>query len=63
MPDRLPLRIGRDALVSKPFLWSEVEQTLKQLLGAPTPEIPKTLAVGDLPLDRSMFALSSEGAP
>ena len=61
LPGSVPMRIGRDALVSKPLLCSEVEQTLKRLLGAPTAPIPKTLAVGDLSLDRSLFALSSEG--
>jgi DNA-binding response OmpR family regulator len=61
LPDSLPMRIGRDTLVSKPFLCSEVEQTLKRLLGPPTMSIPKTLTVGDLSLDRGLFALSSEG--
>jgi DNA-binding response OmpR family regulator len=60
LPDSVPMRIGRDALVSKPFPCSEVEQTLKRLLGAHTVPIPKTLTVGDLSLDRSLFALSSE---
>lgn len=61
LPDSLPMRIGRDTLVSKPFLCSEVEQTLKRLLGPPTMSVPKTLTVGDLSLDRGLFALSSEG--
>jgi DNA-binding response OmpR family regulator len=61
LPDSVPMRIGRDALVSKPFLSSEVDQTLKRLLGALAMPIPKTLAVGDLSLDRSLFALSGEG--
>jgi len=61
LPDSVPMRIGRDALMSKPLIYSEVEQTLKRLLGTPTVPIPKTLAVGDLSLDRSLFALSSEG--
>ena len=61
LPDALPMRIGRDTLVGKPFLCSEVEQTLKRLLGPPTMSIPKTLTVGDLSLVRGLFALSSEG--
>ena len=60
LPDSLPMRIGRDTLVGKPFLCSEVEQTLKRLLGPPTMAVPKTLTVGELSLDRSLFALSSE---
>jgi len=61
LPDSVPMRMGRDALVSKPFLSSEVEQTLKRLLGAATMPIPETLTVGELSLDRRLFALSSEG--
>ncbi len=61
LPDSVPMRIGRDALVSKPFVCSEVEQTLKRLLGAPAVPIPKILTVGDLSLDCSLFALSGEG--
>jgi hypothetical protein len=36
LPDSAPLRIGRDALVSKPLACSEIERTVKRLLGAPT---------------------------
>ncbi|UCH87445.1 MAG: response regulator transcription factor [Dehalococcoidia bacterium] len=61
LPDSVPMRIGRDTLVGKPFLCSEVEQTLKQLLGPSTTPILKTLTVGDLSLDRGLFALSCEG--
>jgi DNA-binding response OmpR family regulator len=61
LPDSVPMRIGRDALVSKPFLPSEIEQTLRRLLAPPTVPIPKTLTVGDLSLDRGLFALSGEG--
>ncbi len=60
LPDSVPMRIGRDALVSKPFFPSEIEQTLRRLLSPPTVPIPKTLAVGDLSLDRGLFALSGE---
>jgi DNA-binding response OmpR family regulator len=61
LPDSVPMRIGRDTLVGKPFLCSEVEQTLKRLLGPSTTPILKTLTVGDLSLDRGLFALSCEG--
>jgi DNA-binding response OmpR family regulator len=62
LPDSVPMRIGRDTLVGKPFLCTEVEQTLTQLLGSRTTSPPKMLTVGDLSLDRSLFALSSEGS-
>ncbi len=61
LPDSVPMRIGRDTVLGKPFLCSEVEQTLKRLLGPPAVPIPKTLTAGDLSLDRSLFALSSAG--
>jgi len=61
LPGSLPMRIGRDTLVGKPFLCSEVEQNLKRLLGPPITPVLKTLTVGDLSLDHSLFALSSEG--
>jgi DNA-binding response OmpR family regulator len=61
LPDSIPMRIGLDTLVSKPFLCSEVEQTLKRLLGPSTTPISKTLTVGDLLLDRGLFALSCDG--
>jgi two-component system phosphate regulon response regulator PhoB len=59
LPDSVPMRIGRDTLVGKPFLCSEIEQSLKRLLGPTTVPVPKTLTVGDLSLDRGLFALSS----
>jgi DNA-binding response OmpR family regulator len=62
LPDSVPMRIGRDTVVGKPFLCTEVEQTLTQLLGSRTMPRAKTLTVGDLSLDRSLFALSSEGS-
>ena len=58
LPDSVPMRIGRDTLVGEPFLSSEVEQTLKRLLGPSTTPILKTLTVGDLSLDRGLFSLS-----
>lgn len=48
LPGSVAMRIGRDALVGKPFLCSEIEQTLKRLLGPPTTPVMKTLTVGDL---------------
>jgi DNA-binding response OmpR family regulator len=48
LPGSVPMRIGRDTLVSKPFLCSEIEQTLTRLLGPPTTPVMKTLTVGDL---------------
>jgi DNA-binding response OmpR family regulator len=62
LPDSVPMRIGRDTVVGKPFLCTEVEQTLTQLLGSRTTPRAKTLTVGDLSLDRSLFALSSESS-
>ncbi len=56
------MRIGRDTLVGKPFLCSEVEQTLQRLPGSRTVPLPETLIVGDLSLDPSLFAVSSEGS-
>jgi DNA-binding response OmpR family regulator len=61
LPDSVPMRIGRDTLVGKPFLCTQVEQTLTQVLGPRTMPRAKTLTAGDLSLDRSLFALSSEG--
>jgi len=60
LPDSVPLRIGRDGLLSKPFACSEVDEALQRLLGAPIPSGPKTLVVAGLSLDRSLFALSGE---
>jgi DNA-binding response OmpR family regulator len=62
LPDSVPMRIGRDTVVGKPFLCTEVEQTLTQLLGSRTMPRAKILTVGDLSLDRSLFALSSESS-
>ena len=60
LPGSVPLRIGRDALASKPFDCSEIEQALTRLLGAPTVEAGKTLTVAGLCLDRGLFTLSAE---
>ena len=60
LPGSVPLRIGRDALASKPFDTSEIEQALTQLLGAPKVEAGKTLTVGGLCLDRGLFTLSGQ---
>lgn len=60
LPGSVPLRIGRDALASKPLDWSEIEQALTRLLGTRTVETSKTLTVGGLCLDRSLFTLSAE---
>ena len=58
LPGSVPMRIGRDALASKPLETSEIEQALTQLLGAPKVDAGKTLTVGGLCLDRGLFTLS-----
>jgi DNA-binding response OmpR family regulator len=60
LPSSVPLRIGRDALVSKPFRPEELEEALQPLLGATTVAAPRTLSVGGLSLDRGLFALAGE---
>jgi DNA-binding response OmpR family regulator len=61
LPDSVPLRIGRDALVSKPFRPGELEEALQPLLGAATTPTPRTLSAAGLSLDRGLFALTGEG--
>jgi len=60
LPDSIPLRIGRDALVSKPFRPEELEEALQPLLGAATAPAPRTLSAAGLSLDRGLFALTGE---
>ncbi|OGD15072.1 MAG: hypothetical protein A2W20_05225 [Candidatus Aminicenantes bacterium RBG_16_66_30] len=60
LPGSVPLRIGRDALVSKPFRPEELEQALQPLLGAATAPPPRTLSAAGLSLDRGLFALTGE---
>ena len=60
LPGSVPLRIGRDALVSKPFRPEELEQALQPLLGAATAPAPRTLSAAGLSLDRGLFALTGE---
>jgi DNA-binding response OmpR family regulator len=59
-PDSVPLRIGRDALVSKPFRPVELEEALQPLLGATSSPAPRTLSAAGLSLDRGLFALAGE---
>jgi len=60
LPSSVPLRIGRDALLSKPFRPEELEEALQPLLGAATAPAPRTLSGGGLSLDRGLFALAGE---
>lgn len=60
LPGSVPLRIGRDALVSKPLDFSEVERALSGVLGAPAVDAGKTLSVAGLRLDRGLFTLTAE---
>lgn len=60
LPDSVPLRIGRDALVSKPFRPEELEAALQPLLGAATAPAPRTLSAAGLSLDRGLFSLTGE---
>jgi DNA-binding response OmpR family regulator len=60
LPSSVPLRIGRDALVSKPFRTEELEEALQPLLGAATASAPRTMAAAGLSLDRGLFALTGE---
>ena len=60
LPGSVPLRIGRDALLSKPFHPEELEEALQPLLGTPTAPAPRTLSGGGLSLDRGLFALAGD---
>jgi DNA-binding response OmpR family regulator len=60
LPGSVPLRIGRDALLSKPFRPDELEEAVQPLLGAATAPAPRTLSSGGLSLDRGLFALAGE---
>jgi DNA-binding response OmpR family regulator len=60
LPSSVPLRIGRDALLSKPFRPEELEEALQPLLGAATAPAPRTLSGAGLSLDRGLFALAGE---
>jgi DNA-binding response OmpR family regulator len=60
LPSSVPLRIGRDALLSKPFRPDELEEALQPLLGAATAPAPRTLSGGGMSLDRGLFALTGE---
>jgi len=60
LPDSVPLRIGRDALVSKPFRPADLEDALQPLLGATSSPAPRTLSAAGLSLDRGLFTLAGE---
>jgi DNA-binding response OmpR family regulator len=60
LPSSIPLRIGRDALLGKPFRPQQLEEALQPLLGAGTAPAPRTLSGGGLSLDRGLFALTGE---
>ncbi len=60
LPGSVPLRIGRDALASKPFDCPEIEQALTRLLGPAKVDAGKTLRVAGLCLDRGVFTLSTD---
>jgi DNA-binding response OmpR family regulator len=48
LPSSVPLRIGRDALVSKPFRPEELEEAFQPLLGATSVAASRTLSAGSL---------------
>lgn len=63
LPDALPLRLGFDELVVKPFTGAQIRQALERMLSAATRPGPNVLTLGNLLLDRTTQELRChEGA-
>ncbi len=63
LPDSIPLRIGRDGLVSKPLRPAELEEALRPLLGAGATATSRTLSAAGLSLIVAPLRWRARAAP